>query len=180
MIFTQTKLEGAYLINIQKQEDERGFFARIWCQREFYEHGLNPQLVQCNVSYNEKKGTLRGMHFQASPHQEAKLVSCIRGEMFDVIIDLRSGSPSYTEYLSVNLTNEEHNMLYVPEGFAHGFLTLMDDTIVSYQMSDFYAPEFSRGVRWNDPTFGIEWPIKVKVISVRDANIPDFTFQGEV
>jgi len=178
MIFHKTELEGAYLISINKLEDERGFFARSWCQREFEDQGLNSRLVQCNLSYNKLQGTLRGMHYQVSPYQEAKLVSCIRGTIYDVIIDLRRESPTFTEYLAVILSAEEHNMLFIPEGFAHGFLTLEDETTVFYQMSEFYAPEYARGLRWSDPTFGIEWPAAVQVISARDANYPDWVAEG--
>lgn len=174
MIFIQTKLEGAYLIQIQRHEDERGFFARTWCRREFEEHGLNPRLVQCNLSFNHKKGTLRGMHYQDAPYQEAKLVSCISGALYDVIIDIRPGSPTFGEYLGVELTAQTYEMLFIPEGFAHGFLTLADETRVFYQMSEFYAPEYSRGFRWNDPAFKVEWPGEVRVISPRDAGYPDF------
>jgi dTDP-4-dehydrorhamnose 3,5-epimerase len=174
MIFSQTKLQGAYRIQIQRHEDERGFFARTWCRREFEEHGLNPRLVQCNLSYNHKKGTLRGMHYQDAPYQEAKLVSCISGALYDVIIDIRPGSPTFGEYLGVELTAQTHEMLFIPEGFAHGFLTLEDETQVFYQMSEFYAPEYARGFRWNDPTFKVEWPAEVRVISPRDAGYPDF------
>jgi dTDP-4-dehydrorhamnose 3,5-epimerase len=174
MRFKKTNLEGAYLIAINKMEDERGFFARTWCQREFEEQGLNPRLVQCNLSYNKSKGTLRGMHYQAAPDQEAKLVSCTRGAIYDVIIDLRPESPTYKNFLGVVLSAAEHNLLYVPEGFAHGFLTLEDETTVFYQMSEFYAPGSARGVRWNDPVFGIQWPEAVQVISERDAHYQDF------
>jgi dTDP-4-dehydrorhamnose 3,5-epimerase len=174
MIFNKTTLEGVYLIDIEKHKDERGFFARTWCRREFEEHSLNPQLVQCNLSYNKKRGTLRGMHFQAALYEEAKLVSCTQGAIFDVVIDMRSGSPTFKSYLSVTISAEAHNMLYVPEGFAHGFLTLTEDTYVYYQMSEYYTPEYARGVRWDDPAFGIKWPENVNVISERDANYPDF------
>lgn len=162
------------MIEVERLTDERGFFARAWCQREFAEHGLNPRLVQCNISYNPRRGTLRGMHYQAVPHSEAKLVRCTRGAIYDVIVDLRSDSPSYLRHFGVDLTAEGREMLYVPEGVAHGFLTLEDETEVFYQMSEFYAPEAARGVRWNDPAFGIRWPIEVAVISPRDAAYPDF------
>jgi dTDP-4-dehydrorhamnose 3,5-epimerase len=175
MKFKRAGLGGVYLIEIDKLEDERGFFARTWCQREFEEHGLNPRLVQCNLSYNKKKGTLRGMHYQAAPYQEAKLVSCTQGAIYDVIVDLRPQSPTYKGYLGVTLSAEIHTMLYVPEGFAHGFLTLEDETFVYYQMSEFYAPEYARGFRWNDPAFGITWPGDIQVISERDGSYPDFT-----
>jgi len=173
MIFTKTNLEGAFVIEIQKLEDERGFFARTFCQREFQEHGLNPNLAQCNISYNTTKGTLRGMHFQAAPHQEAKLVSCIQGAIRDVIIDIRPDSPTYSKCFSIDLTADAHNALYVPEGFAHGFLTLEPETCVFYQMSEFHTPGFARGFRWNDPAFQIEWGGDINMISERDANYPD-------
>lgn len=174
MIFVETALKGAYVIEIERLEDERGFFARTWCQREFESHGLNPRLVQCNISFNKKKGTLRGMHYQAPPFEEAKLIRCTRGALYDVIIDLRVTSPTFMQHFGIILTPEQRNMLYVPEGFAHGFLTLEDNTEVFYQMSEFYAPAYARGVRWNDPAFGIQWPIPVQVISERDASYPDF------
>lgn len=174
MIFTETKLAGAFVITLERVEDERGFFARTFCQHEFLEHGLNPNLVQCNISYNIKKGTLRGMHFQAHPHREAKLVQCIHGSLYDVIVDLRPESPTYTKYIGVILTAQEHNLFYVPEGFAHGFITLEDDTSVFYQMSEFYTPKAGRGFRWNDPLFKIQWQLEPQVISERDANYPDY------
>jgi dTDP-4-dehydrorhamnose 3,5-epimerase len=174
MLFKETALKGAYLIEIQPLEDERGYFARSWCQREFEEHGLNSRLVQCDISYNRKKGTLRGIHYQAPPFQEAKLVSCLRGSIYDVIIDLRPESKTFMQHLALTLTSAAHNMLYVPEGFAHGFMTLADDTEVFYQMSEFYSPDHARGVRWNDPAFAVDWPQSVSVISERDANYPDF------
>lgn len=175
MIFHKTELKDAYLIEIQKLEDERGFFGRTWCQREFAKHGLNPKLVQCNLSYNLVKGTLRGLHLQAAPFEEAKLIRCSHGAIYDVIIDLRKDSPTYLKHLAVTLTAKEHKMLYVPEGFAHGFLTLEDDSTVFYQMSEFYAPEYAHGFRWNDPAFGIPWPGEIKVISERDATYPDYS-----
>jgi dTDP-4-dehydrorhamnose 3,5-epimerase len=174
VIFTETGIKGAFIIDLAKAEDERGFFARSWCEREFKEHGLNPRLVQCNISYNHKAGTLRGMHFQAQPFEEAKLVRCTRGGIHDVIVDLRPSSPSYGGHVAVTLTVENRKMLYVPEGFAHGFLTLEEGTEVFYQMSEFYAPECARGFRWNDPAFAIPWPAPVQVISQRDMTYPDF------
>ncbi len=173
MIFQPTRLAGAYVIEIERLEDERGFFARAWCQREFAEHGLNPQLAQCNISYNRHRGTLRGMHFQAAPYEEAKLVRCTQGAIYDVIVDLRRDSPTYLGHFGVTLTPAARNMLYVPEGFAHGFLTLADDTEVFYQMSEFYAPGAARGFRWDDPAVGIAWPGAIQVISERDAAYPD-------
>ena len=174
MIFTETNLKGAFLIDLEKVEDSRGFFARTWCHREFETHGIAFRQVQCNVSYNKKKGVLRGMHFQTSPHEEAKLVCCIKGEVFDVIVDLRPGSPTFLQHVSAVLSAENHRMIYIPEGFAHGFQTLQDDTEVFYQMSEFYAPQSSIGVRWNDPSFGIQWPVEDLIISKRDQEYPDF------
>ena len=175
MIFTETKLMGAYIIDIEKLEDERGFFARSWCKQEFEAYGLNPQLVQCDISFNMRKGTLRGMHYQVKPFEEAKLIRCTRGSIHDVIIDIRPDSSTFRKYVGMSLTPGNMKMLYVPEGFAHGFLTLEDNTEVFYQMSEFYAPEYARGLRWNDPAFGIEWPSDVRVISERDRSYPDFT-----
>ena len=179
MIFTGTILKGAMLVDLEKHEDERGFFARTWCCREFEAQGLNPGLAQCNISFNPHKGTLRGMHFQVKPHEEAKLVRCARGSLFDAIIDLRPESPTYKKHLGVVLTADNRRMLYVPEGFAHGFLTLEDATEVFYQISECYEPESQRGVRWNDPAFGIDWPTEPKLISGRDRGYPDFDPSGE-
>jgi len=176
MIFKKTKLEGAFIIELHKLKDERGFFARSWCQREFEAHGLNPRLVQCNISFNTRKGTLRGMHYQVKPHEEAKLIRCTKGAIHDVIVDIRPDSPTFREYASLLLTADNWRMMYAPEGFAHGFLTLEDNTEVFYQMSEFYAPEGANGFRWNDPAFRIEWPAEVRVISERDRSYPDFTF----
>ena len=174
MIFSETNLKGAHIIDIEKREDERGFFARSWCRREFAAHGLNPNLAQCNISFNPKKGTLRGMHFQVKPNEEAKLVRCTRGSLCDVIADLRPDSPTYKEHLSVVLTSENRRMLYVPEGFAHGFITLEDDTEIFYQISECYRPESQKGFRWDDRAFAIAWPAEIKLISDRDRNYPDF------
>lgn len=176
MIFTETGLPGAFLIELDCKPDERGFFARTWCQREFAAHGLNLRLAQCSTSFNRQKGTLRGIHYQAAPYGEAKLVRCTSASIHDVIIDLRSESPTFKQYLAVTLSAYNHKMLYIPEGFAHGFLTLGDSTEVFYQMSEFYSSESARGVRWNDPAFGIEWPAKVEVMSERDRNYPDFSY----
>ena len=176
MIFIETKLAGACIVEIEKQEDERGFFARSWCRREFEAHGLNPNLAQCNISFNTKKGTMRGMHFQAEPFEEAKLVRCTMGSLYDVIVDLRQDSPNYRKHLSIILTSDNRTMLYVPERFAHGFLTLDDNTEIFYQIWEFYVPKYARGFRWNDPAFGIEWPSEVKIMSDRDRNYPDFRF----
>jgi dTDP-4-dehydrorhamnose 3,5-epimerase len=175
MIFQKTKFDGAWLIDLQKHEDERGFFARAFCQREYLEHGMNPTIAQCNFSHNNQQGTLRGMHLQVGDFQEAKLVQCTQGAIYDVMVDVRPESPTFCQYEGVVLTAKEHRMLYIPEGFAHGFLTLEADTTIFYQMSQFYAPDYGRGFRWNDPAFGIAWPAEVKVISPRDATYPDFS-----
>lgn len=172
MKFTETRLKGAYVIEIEPTEDERGFFARSWCQKEFAAHGLKPSLVQCSISFNKKAGTLRGMHYQANPHEEARLVRCTRGAIFDAIIDLRPDSATFKQWVAAELTAKNRRMLYVPEGFAHGFLTLADSTEVFYQMSAFYQPASVRGVRWDDPAFGITWPLPPTSISPRDASYP--------
>jgi dTDP-4-dehydrorhamnose 3,5-epimerase len=174
MIFTETRLKGAFIIDLDLHEDERGFFARSWCEQEFQEHGLNPRLVQCNISYNKKRGTLRGMHYQTEPYPEAKLVRCTRGAIFDVIIDLRPASPTYKEWISVELTSDNHLAIYVPEGFAHGFQALVDTSEVFYQMSEYFHPECARGIRWNDEQFKICWPLIKTIISSRDQSYEDF------
>jgi dTDP-4-dehydrorhamnose 3,5-epimerase len=174
VVFTETALSGAVIVDVEPHTDERGFFARSWCIREFAERGLNPSVVQCNVSGNTAKGTLRGMHYQVAPHAEVKLVRCTKGAIYDVIIDLRPLSPTFLQHVGVELTAANHRALYIPEGFAHGFMTLHDDSEVFYQMSAFYEPTAARGVRWNDPTFGISWPLPVSVISERDREYPDF------
>ena len=173
MVFRETKLKGAFLIDLEKSEDERGFFARSWCKNEFDAHGLNSRLVQCNISFNKKKGTLRGMHYQAPPQGEAKLIRCTAGSIYDVIIDLRPQSATFTHWYGVNLSADNYMMLYVPEDLAHGFLTLADETEVFYQMSEFYSPAHGRGIRWNDPLFRIEWPDEPRIISDRDRSYPD-------
>ena len=170
MKFIETRLKGAFIIEPERLEDERGFFARTFCQKEFEAHGLNSKIVQCNISYNKRKGTLRGMHYQAAPMAEAKLVSCTRGAIYDVIIDLRPESPTYCQWIADELNTENRKMIYIPEGFAHGFQTLEDDTEVFYHMSEFYSPEHARGVRWDDSAFGIEWPLDMKMISEKDKN----------
>ena len=175
MIFAQTKLSGAFIIEPEKLEDDRGFFARSWCRREFEAHGLNPRLVQCDISLSKKKGTLRGMHYQLSPFEEAKLVRCTRGSIYDVIIDLRPESPTFKQHIGLVLTGENHKMLYVPEGFAHGFLTVEENTEVFYQMSEFYSADHARGIRWDDPAFGISWPLGPTTMSDKDRNCADFT-----
>jgi dTDP-4-dehydrorhamnose 3,5-epimerase len=172
--FCETKLSGVFEILLEPHPDERGFFARSWCKREFEAWGLNSELVQCNISFNARKGTLRGMHFQAPPHAEAKVVRCTRGGIYNVVLDMRPKSPTYKNWIAAVLTDANRNMLYIPEGCAHGFLTLEDETEVFYQMSEFYNAESARGVRWNDPAFKINWPEKVEVISQRDNTYPDF------
>ena len=162
------------MIELEPAEDERGSFARSFCEEEFKKHGLNAHIVQCNVSYNRYKGTLRGMHFQTAPHEEAKLVSCTRGAMYDVILDLRKGSSTYLKWISIELSDENGNMLYIPEGFAHGFQTTENDTVVFYQMTEFFHPECARGIRWNDPAFTIDWPVSDRIVSEKDRSYPDF------
>ncbi|HZP83020.1 MAG TPA: dTDP-4-dehydrorhamnose 3,5-epimerase [Chthonomonadaceae bacterium] len=174
MHFTATKIKGAYILDIEPREDERGFFARTWCREEFAAHGLNTSLVQCNLSFNTRKGTLRGMHYQAAPHAEAKLVRCTLGALYDVVLDLRPDSATFCQWVAVELTATNRRMLYIPEGCAHGFQTLEDATEVFYQMSEFYHPESARGVRWNDPAFGIAWPPGERIISARDQEYGDF------
>lgn len=170
MIFTETPLQGAYLIDLERLEDSRGFFARSWCQTEFKEYGLVPNLVQCNISFNAKKGTLRGMHYQAEPYAEEKLVRCTMGAIYDVIIDLRPNSKTFKDWFDVELTAENRRALYIPKGFAHGFQTLTDNAEVFYQMSEFFHPECVRGVRWNDCEFNIFWPNSNPIVSSRDSD----------
>jgi len=174
VIFTETALPGAYVIDLEPLADERGFFARVWCAREFGARGLESRFVQSSISVNTRRGTLRGMHYQAPPHAEAKLVQCTRGAVFDVIIDLRPDSPTFGQHVALELTAASRRMLYIPAGVAHGFQTLADDTEVCYHMSEFYAPEAARGVRWNDPAFGIRWPIPDPIILDRDRTYPDW------
>jgi len=174
MTFHDTKLPGVFEICLEFNSDERGFFARSWCQKEFLDHGLNSNLVQCSVSLNSRKGTLRGMHYQAAPFAETKVVRCTAGAIYDVVLDLRGHSPTFRQWLATVLSAENRHSVYIPEGCAHGFLTLTDESEVLYQMSEFYHPEAGRGVRWNDPAFQIAWPEKVEVISDRDRNYPDF------
>ena len=174
MIFTETPLKGAFLINIEPHRDDRGFFARTFCRQEFEKHGLNSNVMQCNISWNAKAGTLRGMHFQAAPHSEAKLVRCSRGEIHDVIVDLRPESATYRQHFAVKLSGENRQALFIPEDFAHGFQTLMDDTEIEYQMSEFYVPGFGRGFRYDDPLFSIEWPLPDKIVSEQDLAWPPF------
>jgi dTDP-4-dehydrorhamnose 3,5-epimerase len=168
MIFTETKLYGAFVIAPEPKEDERGFFLRTWSQQEFREHGLNPRIVECSSCFNRKRGTVRGMHFQIEPYQEAKLVRCTAGAIYDVIVDLRPGSPTFRHWVGVEMTARNRWMIYIPEGFAQGFQSLEDDTEVFYQISETYHPEAARGLRWDDPAFAIQWPLPVTVTSIRD------------
>ena len=175
MKFTPTALPGAYVVGLEPLRDERGFFARSWDAEEFRSHGLDPHLSQCSVSWNDKAGTLRGMHYQAAPHGEAKLVRCTRGAIYDVIVDLRPESGAYTRWFGVELSADNRTALYLPEGLAHGFQTLRDDSEVFYQISVPFHAESSRGVRWDDPAFGIQWPATPqRILSQRDCAYPDF------
>jgi dTDP-4-dehydrorhamnose 3,5-epimerase len=174
MTFTETELKGAFVVGVRKIEDERGFFARGWCRKELEGAGLNPNLAQINLASSLKKGTLRGMHFQVAPDAEAKLVRCTRGSIFDVIVDLRPDSPTHGRWIGVDLSAENYLMLYVPEGFAHGYQTLTDDAEMYYMTSAFYAPSAARGVRFDDPAFGIQWPLPVAVISDADKRWPEY------
>ena len=173
MTFNRTKLAGVFEITLNPKIDDRGFFARTWCEREFRDNGLNPAVAQCSLSFNSRSGTLRGMHFQASM-PEAKTVRCTRGSVYDVVLDLRPDSPTFKSWIAITLSAADRNGVYVPEGCAHGFLTLEDETEVFYQISEFYDSNLSRGVRWNDPAFGIAWPRLPEVISERDQNYPNF------
>lgn len=172
MIFTQTELAGAYAIDLRRLEDERGFFARSFCAEEFAAHGLLGQMPQSSVSYSRRRGTLRGLHFQAAPHAEEKLVRCTAGAIFDVIVDLREHSPTRHRWVGFELSAENRRALFVPKDFAHGFVTLADDTEVLYMMSAPYAAGYERGIRWNDPAFGIDWPLEPVHIALRDASYP--------
>lgn len=175
MIFTETPLEGAYIINLEKRGDDRGFFARVFCEREFSAHALVTRYVQVNNSLSGQKGTLRGMHYQLAPKAETKLVRCIKGSLYDVILDLRPGSPTFGRSFGAELSASNRTMMYVPKGFAHGFITLSDDCEAFYFVDEFYAPEAERIVRWNDPAFAIQWPAAPAVLSDKDAKAPDFS-----
>jgi dTDP-4-dehydrorhamnose 3,5-epimerase len=174
VIFKPLEIPGVFVVEPELHKDTRGFFARTWGEQEFKARGLNARLVQCSVSFNAKRGTLRGMHYQVAPHEETKFVRCTHGAIFDVVLDLRPRSPKFRHHLGVELTAQNRKMLYVPEGVAHGFITLADASEVFYQMSEIWSPEHARGVRWNDPAFRIQWPLKPEVIAERDANYPDF------
>ena len=174
MVFTETPIRGAYIIEPERREDHRGFFARVWCQRELEERGLNPRVAQINVGFTPRRGGLRGLHYQLAPRQEVKVVRCTMGGLFDVILDLRPGSSSYKQSVAVRLTAANHRMVYVPEGCAHGCQSLVDDTEMCYLTSAFYAPPFARGVRYDDPAFDIRWPLPVTSISDADRSWPDY------
>lgn len=178
MIFRETPLAGAWLLEPERIEDERGFFARTWCRRDFAARGLDPAIAQCSVSFNHRRGTLRGLHFQAAPHEEVKLVRVTCGAVWDVIVDLRPESSTFRKHFSIVLSAESRNELYIPKGMAHGFQTLEDGTEVFYQISEFFAPESARGYRWDDPSFAIPWPEPVTVISEKDRNLPLFEEAG--
>ncbi|MDX2242893.1 MAG: dTDP-4-dehydrorhamnose 3,5-epimerase [Leptolyngbyaceae cyanobacterium bins.302] len=169
MIFTQTKLKDAYIIDLELRGDDRGAFARTFCAKEFEEHGLKPTVAQCNLSFNHKAGTLRGMHYQLPPAAETKLVRCTKGAIYDVIIDMRPDSPTYLQHIGVELTEDNRRALYVPEMFAHGYQALTDGAEVVYQVGEFYTPGYERGLRYDDPAFKIAWPMPVTVISAKDA-----------
>jgi len=174
MKFDACTLPGAFIIRLERHQDERGFFARSFCRHEFAQHGLVADVAQSNISYNARRGTLRGIHFQRAPHEEIKLVRCIRGAIYDVIVDIRPGSQTYRKWLSIELSAENRVALYVPAGFGHGFQTLEDDTEIFYQMSTFYEPSAADGFRWDDPAFSVEWPIADPIISDRDRGYPDW------
>lgn len=175
MRFVEIPLRGAYVIELEPYADERGYFARSFCRDEFLAHGLNPDVAQCNISFNAKAWTLRGMHYQLPPHGEDKLVRCSRGAIHDVILDIRPGSPTCMRWFALELSAANGRMLYIPGGFAHGFMTLEDDSEVFYQMSRTHAPGSARGIRWDDPLFGVSWPRRPLVISDKDRAYPDFT-----
>jgi dTDP-4-dehydrorhamnose 3,5-epimerase len=169
MIFTETKIKGAYIVEPELLTDERGFFARSFCKEEFRKHGLETDIVQCDISYNKKKGTLRGMHYQIPPFEEAKIISCTKGSIYDVAVDLRRYSPTYCQWVAIELSEKNFKIIYVPRGCAHGFQTFEDNTIVNYQMTEFFHPECAKGLRWDDPQLKIEWPpVQKRIISDKD------------
>lgn len=180
MIFRETSIAGVWIVEPERYDDARGFFARTWDIQEFTERGLDPRVVQCSISFNHRRGTLRGLHYQAPPHKEAKLVRCTAGSIFDVAVDLRPDSPTFRSWAGRELSANNRVALYVPEGCAHGFLTLADDTEVAYQISEFHVPDAARGVRWDDPAFGIAWPSDAVVVNERDSSYPDFAAAAEV
>ena len=177
MKFSHLSLEGAYAIDLEPKEDERGFFARSFCEEEFSKWGLKGKYPQCNVSFNRKKGTLRGIHYSVPPFSEAKLVRCTQGMVYDLLLDLRSDSPTFLRWTSLEISSKNRKMVYVPEGVAHGFLTLEDDSELFYQMSAPFHSSYARGVRWNDPQFTIKWPMDPTVISENDRNFPNYSYR---
>ncbi len=180
MIFEETRLSGAFTIEFQPIRDNRGFFARAWCQKEFEAHGLITHFVQANLTFSPKRGTLRGLHYQVAPHEEIKLVRCTRGAIYDVIIDLRPESPTYAQWLAREMTADNGKMIYIPGGFAHGYQILADDTEVFYQVGQFYAPAYERGIRWDDPAFAIEWPLtRNLILSEKDKSWPDYPLETD-
>lgn len=180
MIFQETPIPGAFIVDLEKHEDERGYFGRVWCSKEFKGHGLNPNLVQANVSFNQKRGTMRGLHHQLPPHAETKLVKCMGGSIYDVIVDLREGSPKYCAWYGTELSAEKERCLYVPEGCAHGYVTLTDDARILYQVSESYHPESESGIRYDDPLFGIQWPVEISSVSEKDSSWPNYLPQKDL
>lgn len=178
MLFTETPIKGAYILEIKKIDDDRGFFGRSWCRKEMEEHGLNGNLCQANTSFSKLKGTIRGMHYQVSPYEETKLIRCTRGAIYDVIIDLRATSETYLKWFGAELTQDNYRMMYVPEGFAHGFITLADNSEVYYNVTQFYIPGAETGIRYNDPLININWPVTPAVISEKDRSHADYTAQN--
>lgn len=178
MIFTETKLKGAFVVEIKKLEDERGFFGRAWCKEEFESHGIKMNICQINTSFTKNKGTIRGMHFQVDPYQEAKFIRCTKGKIFDVMVDLRPDSPTFLQWVGNELSEDNYKMVYVPGNFAHGFVTLEDNCEVYYPVSEFYTPGAERGMRWNDPAVNIEWPIEIEHFSDKDISHPDFNLSA--
>jgi dTDP-4-dehydrorhamnose 3,5-epimerase len=175
MIIKETKLKDAFTVDLEKREDERGFFARSFCLQELKKHGIDYQIVQANISYNKLGNTLRGLHYQSEPYGEVKMVRCTKGAIYDVILDVRKNSPTYKQWIGLELNETNYRMLIVPAGFAHGFITLQDDTVVNYMVSEFYTPGAEKGIRWNDPEFRIDWPAEVQIISEKDQNWPDYS-----
>jgi len=180
MMFVETALRGAFVVEPERREDERGFFARTFCREKFEARGLNSRIAQCNISFNKARGALRGMHYQRAPHEEAKVISCARGAIFDAIIDLRRGSSTFGRWFAIELTAENYKMLYVPEGFAHGFQALQEDSVVHYQMSEFYHPECAEGIKWDDPFFKIAWPLQPTTISLQDRSYAPFNAEAHL
>lgn len=180
MNFKETKLKGAFIVEVEKINDDRGFFGRVWCQKEMESRGLNGVIRQCNTSLSLEKGTVRGMHYQISPYQESKFLSCTHGRVFDVIIDLRLDSPTFMQWFGTILDEYDNKMMYVPENFAHGVLSLKDNSQITYMVSEFYTPGSERGIRYNDPAFNIEWPVEIGVVSEKDICHPDFDLENYV